>query len=107
MPSRLSWFLQSTAVTTFTLIGGFYVWTKHSKFEPLDPSTDSTFKSSFFRRYNPNQNPTFHDVCVRRIALIKIDPALVKDAEKGGSKLVERFSQGVWGGFGKSSPSLA
>lgn len=102
MPRPLSLLFQGTVLTTLTSAAAFTVWTKHSQFEPIDPSTDPTVNSSLYRKYNPNQNPSLKDVCVRRIALIKIDPDLVKDADQGGSKLVDRFAQGVWGGFGKS-----
>lgn len=100
MPSKLSWLLQSTAVTGFTATTGFFVYTKHCHFEPMDPSKDATFNSRSYRQLNPSGNPTFHDVCVRRIPITKLDPDLAKDVERGGSKLVERFAQGVWGGFG-------
>lgn len=103
MPSKLSWLLQVTGVTTFTATTGFFVYTKHCTFEPMDPATDPTFKSRSFKQLNPSGNRTFHDVCVRRIPLAKLDPDLSKNAGQGGSKLVERFAQGVWGGFGKNS----
>lgn len=102
MPRPLSILIQGTVLTTLTSVAAFQVWTKHSHFEPIDLSTDSTINSSLYNHYNPNHNPALRDVCVRRIALIKIDPDLVKDADQGGSKLVDRFAQGVWGGFGKS-----
>lgn len=101
MPRPLAVLFQGTLVTAFTSVGAFVVWTKHSHFEPIDPSNDSTINSSVYKKFNPNQNPALRDVCVRRIALIKIDHELVKDADEGGSKLLERFTQGVWGGFGK------
>lgn len=100
MPSRLSIFLQSSAVAAATATASFFIWTKHDYFEPMDPATDPTFKTLFFNRFNPNRNPTFHDVCVRRIPITKLDRNLAKDAEQGGDKLVTRFAQGVWGGFG-------
>lgn len=88
-------------MSTFAGLMTFVVWTKHSHFEPMDPSSDSTFRSPFFRRYNPNWNPTFHDDLVRRIPLSKLEPQLRQDAQEGGNKLVTRFTQGVWGGFGR------
>jgi len=66
----------------------------------MDVATDSTFKSMFYSRFNPNKNPPFYDVCVRRIPLTKLDTELFEDAKSGGSKLVERFAQGIWGGRG-------
>lgn len=102
MPRPLSILFQGTILTTLTSAAAFTIWTKHSQFEPIDASTDPTVNSSLYKKYNPNRNPALTDVCVRRIALVKIDPDLVSDARLGGSKLVDRFTQGVWGGFGES-----
>jgi hypothetical protein len=104
MPSRLSILLQGTAVSALTTVGAFFVWTKHCRFEEMDPATDPTFQSAFYRKFNATPNPTTHDVCVRRIPIFKLKRDLVDDAAKGGTKLVESFCQGVWGGFGRSSP---
>lgn len=101
MPSKLSYTLQATLFTLFTTTTGFAVWTKHTKFEPMDASTDPIFALPSYKRFNPNRNPSFYDVAVRRIPITKLDPVLARDAEEGGSKLVERFAQGVWGGFGE------
>lgn len=102
-PSRLSKTLQGITVTTLASIGGFFVWTKHCQFSPDDqfnPATEPLFRSQWFQKFNPGSNPTTHDECVRRLPLHKIRPELLEDARNGGSKLVEAFSQGVWGGFG-------
>jgi hypothetical protein len=106
MPSRLSKLLQGTAVSAVTTVGAFFVWTKHCRFEEMDPTTDATFQSAFYRQFNATPNPTTHDVCVRRIPIFKLRRDLVDDAAKGGTKLVESFCQGVWGGFGRSSPTF-
>lgn len=66
----------------------------------MNPATDATFHTSFYKKFNPNHNPPFYDVCVRRIPINHLKTHLAKDAEKGGSKLVEQFAQGVWGGWG-------
>ncbi|KAJ5613375.1 hypothetical protein N7510_006569 [Penicillium lagena] len=76
-------------------VGVFFGATRNDIFEPIDTS-DHIFHSPSFHKYNPNKNPTLHDVCVRRVPLDKIDPALL---EKKG-KLVEAFCAGVWGGMG-------
>ena len=81
-------------------VAGFFVWTKHCKFEDLDIASDPTFQSTFFKKYNPSSNPVTHDLCVRRIPIFKLKPQLVEDAAQGGTKLVEAFCAGVWGGFG-------
>ncbi|KAL1964890.1 hypothetical protein VTN77DRAFT_6243 [Rasamsonia byssochlamydoides] len=78
-------------------VGAFFVWTRNSRVEPL-PTTDALFQSAWYRKYNPEQNPPLHDVCVRTVPLSQIDPKLL---EKKG-KLVEAFCAGVWGGLGYS-----
>jgi hypothetical protein len=51
MPSRVSKLLQGTAVASLTTVGAFFVWTKHCKFEELDPVTDPTFQTTFYRKF--------------------------------------------------------
>lgn len=58
--------------------------------------TDYLFNHTLYARYNPENNPTTADVCVRRVPLDKIKPEYL---EKEG-KLAERFCAGVWSGFG-------
>jgi len=102
-PSRLSKTFQGITVAGLGSVGAFFVWTKHCHMTPLNqftPTTEPLFQSSWYKKYNPLQNPTTHDECVRRLPLFKIRPELVEDAQKGGSKLVEAFSQGIWGGPG-------
>jgi hypothetical protein len=91
---------QGTAVSIGASACAFFVWTKHCKFEDLDPAKDPIFRSTFYRKFNPSNNPTTHDVCVRRLPLWQIKESLVADAENGGSALVEAFCQGLWGGLG-------
>ena len=101
MPTPLySKALQGVGVSAFATTCAFFVWTKHCKFVDLSPATDPVFQSPFFRIYNPDSNPTTHDLCIRRIPLFKLKPELVKDAADGGTKMVEAFCAGVWGGFG-------
>lgn len=77
-------------------VGVFWGATRNDLFQPMDTS-DPIFQSALFNKFNPNRNPTLHDVCVRQMPLDKIQPSLVE--EKG--KLVEAFCAGVWGGLGK------
>lgn len=101
MPTSLfSKVAQGTAVSASATVAAFFVWAKHCKFVDFDPATDPVFQSPFFKKYNPDSNPTTHDLCVRKIPIFKLKPELVEDAEKGGTKLVEAFCAGVWGGFG-------
>jgi hypothetical protein len=88
--------LKVSAAGTVASIGVFWGATRNDVFEPIDTS-DPIFQSAFFKTFNPNRNPTLHDVCVRRIPLDKIKPELLEN--KG--KLVEAFCAGVWGGMGK------
>ncbi|KAJ5432141.1 uncharacterized protein N7458_011297 [Penicillium daleae] len=87
--------LKVTAAGTVASVGVFFGATRNDVFEPMD-TTDPIFSSPFFQKFNPERNPTLHDVCVRRIPLDKINPSLL---EKKG-KLVEAFCAGVWGGMG-------
>ncbi|KAJ5949330.1 hypothetical protein N7454_000914 [Penicillium verhagenii] len=76
-------------------VGVFWGATRNDVFEPMQAS-DPIFQSPFFKKFNPEQNPTLHDLCVRRIPLDKIKPELLEN--KG--KLTEAFCAGVWGGMG-------
>lgn len=103
MPTSLtSKILQGVAVSAVSSVGAFFVWTKHCKIEQLQPNSDPLFTNQWYKKLNANANPTLHDECVRRLPLFKLRPELVEDASKGGSKLVEGLSQGVWGGHGTS-----
>jgi hypothetical protein len=106
MPSLTSKLLQATAVTTSATIATFFVWTKHCQFTDLSPATDPIFQSAFYKRYNPGANPTAHDLCIRKIPIFKLKPELVEDAQRGGTKMVEAFCAGVWGGFGMFPQTL-
>ncbi|ETI24485.1 hypothetical protein G647_03854 [Cladophialophora carrionii CBS 160.54] len=102
-PSLTSKALQATGVLTFFSLASFTVWTKHSRFSTpaeFNPATDPLFQSEWVRKFNPANHAATYDECVRRIGLQKIRPELVEDAQRGGSKLVEEFVRGVWGGPG-------
>ncbi|KIX94134.1 uncharacterized protein Z520_10160 [Fonsecaea multimorphosa CBS 102226] len=102
-PSLLSKSLQAVGVGTFASIAAFSVWTKHCHFSSpgeFNPATEPLFKSVWFRKFNPGNHEATYDECVRRIGLQKIRPELVEDSRQGGTKLVEEFCRGVWGGAG-------
>ncbi|EAU32674.1 predicted protein [Aspergillus terreus NIH2624] len=80
--------------------GGWELWTRHCYFEPFGPENDPLFQSRYFKQYNPGNHPSLDDSCVRKVPLSQIPAELVDDALNGGSKLVERFCAGVWGGYG-------
>lgn len=87
--------LKLTTYTTTATLGAFFYSTRNSTFTPL-PATDHIFHSSHFHTLNPSRNPTTHDLCVRRVNLSDVQPALL---EKKGA-LVEAFCAGVWSGWG-------
>ncbi|KAI5798840.1 hypothetical protein EDC01DRAFT_649469 [Geopyxis carbonaria] len=88
--------VRTTTLGVGTVAASFGALTLGSTFVPISPLTDELFKTSYYAKYNPNNNPTLHDVCVKKVPLSKIKPELL---EKKGS-LVEVFCAGVWGGAG-------
>ncbi|KAJ5550316.1 hypothetical protein N7461_005014 [Penicillium sp. DV-2018c] len=91
----ISKLVKTSVAGSIASVGVFWGATRNATFAPMD-SSDPIFQSALFNKFNPNRNPTMHDVCIRRIPLDKIKPSLVE--EKG--KLVEAFCAGVWGGMG-------
>lgn len=86
------------SVSGWSTLGGtltYLIATRNSKIHPL-PSTDYLFGTTLFARFNPYNNPSTSDVCIRRVPLTSIKPELI---EKEGA-LVENFCRGVWGGWG-------
>ncbi|KAL9088168.1 MAG: hypothetical protein Q9165_006295 [Trypethelium subeluteriae] len=75
--------------------GTYVAMTRNSKFVAM-ATTDEIFTNAIYTRLNPERNPTFHDLCIRRVPLSKIRPELL---EKDG-KLAEQFCAGVWSGSG-------
>lgn len=89
-------FIKLTTIGGAATVGAFFFATRNDELAPLSTS-DYLFNSVHFRKYNPLQNPTTHDLFVRKVPLSQIDPTLLE--RKG--KLVEKFCAGVWGGAGK------
>lgn len=89
-------FLKISAAGSVATVGVFFGATRNDVFEHMDTS-DPIFQSPFYKKFNPENNPTLHDLCVRRMPLDKIKPELLEN--KG--KLTEAFCAGVWGGMGK------
>lgn len=92
----LSKAVKATMVGAAATTGTFFLMTRKSIFVPVSPNTDPIFQSSFYTRFNPNQNPTTHDLCVRKVPLSKIKPSLQRE----DGRLVEAFGAGVWSGLG-------
>ncbi|KAK6832072.1 hypothetical protein RU639_002900 [Aspergillus parasiticus] len=100
LPPKVFTFCKYTIVTGLTSVTTWQIWSRHCYFEPFGPDNDALFQSKYFQRFNPNKHPSLDDSCVREVPLSKMKPELVEDALNGGSKLLERFCGGVWGGYG-------
>ncbi|PYI21646.1 hypothetical protein BO99DRAFT_471875 [Aspergillus violaceofuscus CBS 115571] len=74
---------------------GIYLTTADIHAIPLT-STDPIFTSKYYKSYNPNSNPTIHDLHIIRVPLNQIDPALLEDQKR----LLERYCGGIWAGAG-------
>ena len=109
MPVSRGWkIVHGTAVSLLVSLGGFTVYTKHVHWEDLQPSQDQLARTSYYRQFNPSLNPVLRDVAVRQLPIHKVDPELIQDAKAGGTRLVERYCAGVYGGVGMSfSPFTA
>ncbi|KAB8238224.1 uncharacterized protein BDW43DRAFT_154296 [Aspergillus alliaceus] len=88
-------FLKLTTYGGLATAGTFFYTTRNAVFVPMTPA-DPIFQSAAYRKQNPSQNPTTHDLCVRKVPLSEINPSLL---EKKG-KLAEAFCAGVWSGWG-------
>lgn len=91
--------LAFTGYSTLGVAGTWTLLTRNSRFVPVPPN-DYLVGSTWYARLNPNNNQPLLDLCVRRVPLSKIEPALL---EKEG-RLVEAFCAGVWGGLGMWFP---
>ncbi|KAE8407761.1 hypothetical protein BDV37DRAFT_279549 [Aspergillus pseudonomiae] len=100
IPPRLFTFCKYTILTGLTGTTTWQLWSRHCYFEPFGPGNDPLFQSKYFQRFNPKQNPSLDDSCVRKVPLSEVKAELVEDYLNGGSKLLERFCGGVWGGYG-------
>lgn len=98
MPLLRNLLLKSIPAGGVLATTSFFYVTRHIEFVPLSPS-DSIFHSTYLKQYNPSENPTIHDLHIRRIPISQIDPALLQDKQK----LLERYCGGVWAGLGRSS----
>jgi hypothetical protein len=93
--------LSRTAAAGVAGTGLFFVYLTHGiEMVPMQAS-DPIFHSKFHAAYNPNGNPTIHDLHIIRVPLNRTKPGLLDDQEK----LLERFCAGVWAGVGKEAIS--
>ena len=91
-------FLAVTGYSTVGAAGTWAFWTRGSKFVPV-PANDYLLGSTWFARYNPDNNPPLVDICVRKVPLTQIKPEYLEKPDE----LATKFCAGVWGGLGKLS----
>lgn len=78
------------------LAAGVFFYTRQIEAVPLSPS-DRIFTSKYYQKFNPNHNPTVHDLHIRKVPISQIDPSLLLPDQES---LIERFTGGVWAGTG-------
>ncbi|KAM5343531.1 hypothetical protein ACJ41O_012068 [Fusarium nematophilum] len=80
---------------------GFHLLTRKCYFEPYGPElNEPLFRHPMLKQINPWNKPASHDSCVREVPFEKLDDGLVEDARHGGTRLIERFTAGMWGRYG-------
>lgn len=91
------------AGVSITGTASFHLVTRKCYFEPFGPENGrSLYEHPLLTQINPWNKPGSADSCVREVPFDKLDKVTLEDAKKGGTKLVERFMAGMWGGFGKA-----
>ncbi|KAJ0417907.1 hypothetical protein BJY00DRAFT_196549 [Aspergillus carlsbadensis] len=88
--------LGGTAATGAAGTGLFIAYLTHNIETVPMQASDPIFHCKLHAGYNPNGNPTIHDLHIIRVPLSRIEPGLLEDREK----LLERFCGGVWAGVG-------
>ncbi|KAF5565564.1 hypothetical protein FNAPI_1608 [Fusarium napiforme] len=98
---RLIFAAKVTAGVSITGAAGFHLVTRKCYFEPFGPeNARSLYEHPLLKQINPWNKPGSADSCVREVPFDKLDNVLLEDAKNGGTKLVERFIAGMWGGLG-------
>ncbi|KAF4983166.1 hypothetical protein FDECE_17360 [Fusarium decemcellulare] len=98
---RLGLVAKTGAGISITGAGGFYLRTRKCYFEPYGPElNEPLFTHPMLKQINPWNKPASFDSCVREVPFDSLDDGLVEDAKQGGTKLIERFAEGMWGGYG-------
>ncbi|KAF5975534.1 hypothetical protein FBULB1_7314 [Fusarium bulbicola] len=95
--------LAAKVATGLSITGAasFHLVTRKCYFEPFGPDNGrSLYEHPLLKQINPWNKPGSADSCVRGVPFDRLDKVLLEDAKNGGTKLVERFSAGMWGGFG-------
>ncbi|KAI5299420.1 hypothetical protein KEM55_002187, partial [Ascosphaera atra] len=58
-------FAKLSAVTTGAGLSGYWYLFRDTKFVPLSQD-DYLFNSPYYKKFNPLNNPTTHDLCIER-----------------------------------------
>jgi len=90
---------KTLAASIIAFPAAFIGLTRQSRFVPFVLEADPISKSPFYKKYNPETNPSTYDLCIRRVPLTQIKPELLSSGGKDGA-LTEKFCAGVWGGLG-------
>ncbi|CZR43685.1 uncharacterized protein FPRO_07398 [Fusarium proliferatum ET1] len=100
-PQRLILAARVAAGVSITGAASFHLVTRKCYFEPFGPENGrSLYGHPLLKKINPWNKPGSADSCVREVPFNNLDKVMLEDAKKGGTKLVERFMAGMWGGFG-------
>lgn len=100
---RLALAAKVAAGVSITGAASFHFVTRKCYFEPFGPENGrSLFEHALMKQINPWNKPVSADSCVREVPFNKLDKVLLEDAGNGGTMLIERFTAGIWGGFGKT-----
>ncbi|CAH0043481.1 unnamed protein product [Clonostachys solani] len=76
--------------------GSFWFSTRHAVFRPL-PDHDPLVQGHFHQAFNPHNNQALSDIYASTVRVEDLDRKLVDDFRNGGSKLIERYCQGIFG----------
>lgn len=93
---RLNTVVGAAVVTGIGGWGTFWLSTRHAVFRPL-PDHDPLVQSHFHEAFNPHNNQALSDIYSSTVRVEDLDPKLVDDFRNGGSKLIERYCQGIFG----------
>ncbi|KAF4982578.1 hypothetical protein FZEAL_1810 [Fusarium zealandicum] len=98
---RLGLVAKTAAGVSMTGAGGFYLWTRNCHFEPFGPEFNGPlFRHPIMKQINPWNKPASYDLGVLVVSFDELDDGLVEDATQGGTRLIEMFAEGMWGGYG-------
>lgn len=89
-----------SAAATTAGAASYWFATRKQKFHELNDPNDGLLNSKLYKAFNPHENEDLSDIYEARIPLSEVRPDLISDFKRGGSKLVERYSSGLLGGWG-------